>query len=163
MRTKQSERTAKIADIIALYDMRVIAHTVVQPAPFRVNRTKHDRMNDPGVTVANLGASEVFITGADPGSNHSQVMAGSLNVSAGDVLRFNASKGNPTELDYTATVAEMCAGGFAQNATIECGEPAGICWDVDDATNVDMTDAMTTWYDIADCPTPGAYVVNCYG
>jgi K+/H+ antiporter YhaU regulatory subunit KhtT len=59
MRTKQSERTAKIADSIAQSDMRVIAHTVAQPVPFRVNRTKHDRMNDPSVTVANLNRSEV--------------------------------------------------------------------------------------------------------
>ena len=163
MRTKQIEEAAKIADSIALSDMRVIAHTVTQPAPFRVNRTKHDRMNDPSVTVANPDASEVFITAADPSSNHSQVMVGSLNLRTEDVLRFNMSKGNPTEFDYTITSAEMCAGGFAQKDTIECGEQAGVYRDINDATNVGMTDAMTTWYDIADCPTPGAYVVNCYG
>ena len=158
MRTKQIEGAAKIADSIALSDMRVIAHTVTQPAPFRVNRTKHDRMNDPSVTVANPDASEVFITEADPSSNHSQVMTGSLKIRTEDVLRFNMSKGNPTEFDYTITSAKMCAGGFERNDSIECGESAGICRDIDDDTNVGMTDAMTTWYGITDCPIPGERV-----
>ena len=158
MRTKQIEGTAKIADSIALSDMRVIAHTVTQPAPFRINRTKHDCMNDPSVTVANPDASEVFITEADPSSNHSQVMTGSLNMRTEDVLRFNMSKGNSTESDHIITSAEICAGGFALNDTIECGEPVGVCRGVDDDTNVDTTDAMTMWYDITDCPIPGERV-----
>ena len=159
MRTKQSERTADIADSIALPVMRV-APDVAQLAPFRVsgriNRTKHDRMNDPGVPVANPDASEVFITEADPSSNYCQVMIGSLNMRAEDVLRFNASKGNSTEFDHTVADAEMCAGGFARNDPVKCGEPAGICRDVDDDINVDMTDAMAMCYDITDCPAIGA-------
>ena len=158
MRTKQSERTAKIADITPLYDMWVIAHTVMQPAPFRVNRTKHDRMNDPSVTVANPNTNEAFITVADSSPTHSQVMTGSLNMCAEDVLRFNMSKDNSTKFDHTVADAEMCAGGFARNDTIERGEPAGVCRDVDDDTNVDMTDAMTMWYGITDCPIPGERV-----
>lgn len=162
MRTKQSERTAKIADITSLYDMWVIAHTVMQPAPFRVNRTKHDRMNDPSVTVANPDASEVFITEADPSSNHSQVMTGSLNMRAEDVLRFNMSKGNSTKFDHTVADAEMYASGFARNDTIERG-PASICGDVDDDTNVDMGDVMAIRYDIADHPVPWACAMNYCG
>jgi len=162
MRTKQSERTAKIADITPLYDMWVIAHTVMQPAPFRVNRTKHDRMNDPSVTVANPNTNEAFITVADSSPNHSQVMTGSPNMRVEDVLRFNASKGNPTGFDHTATVAKMCAGGFEQNDTIERG-PASICGDVDDDTNVDMGDLMAIRYDIADHPVPWACAMNYCG
>lgn len=162
MRTKQIEWTDKIAGI-ALSDIRVITPTVAQPVPFQVNRNKHNCMNDPSVTVANPDASKVFITEADPGSDHSQVMTNSLNISAGDVLCFNTRKGNPTGFDHTVTSAEMCAGGFARNDTIEYGEPAGICRDVDDDTNVDMTDVMTMWYDIADCPMPGTFAVNCRG
>lgn len=155
MRTKQIERTAKITDDITLSDLRTIAHTVAQPAPFRVNRTKHDHVSDPSAMVANLNASEVFITEADPSSNHSQVITDSLNMPAEDVLRLNMSKDNSTEFDHTVTSTEMCAGGFARNDTVECGEPAGVCRAVDDATNVGMTDAMTMWYDITDCPIPG--------
>ena len=147
----------KISDVATLPAM-LVAPDVVQSAPFRldgwINCAKHDRMNDPSVTVANLNRSEVFIAETDPSSNHYPVMTGSLNMGAGDVLRFNMSKGNSTEFDHTVADVEMCAGGFAQNATIECGEPAGICWDVDDDTNVDLADAMTTWYDIVDCPIP---------
>lgn len=121
MQTKQVERTAKIAD-----DIRTIAPTVAQPAPFRVTRTKRDRVNDPSVMVANPDASDVFITETDPSSSHSQVMVGSLGMRAEAVLYFNMSKGNPTEFDHT----------------VECGEPAGVCRNVDGDTNVDMTDVM---------------------
>jgi hypothetical protein len=161
MRTKQSERMAKIADSVALPVM-LVAPDVAQPAPFLVggwiNCAKHDRMNDPSVTVANLNTSEVFIAGIYPSSNHAPVMTDSLNVSTGDVLRFNASNGNLLGFDHTATVDEVCAGGFARNDTIECGEPAGVCGDVDDNTNVDMTDAMVMWYGITDYPIPGECV-----
>ncbi|HDN65231.1 MAG TPA: hypothetical protein ENF23_02870 [Methanosarcinales archaeon] len=155
MRTKQIERTAKIADDITLSDMRTIAPTVAQPAIFRVNRTEHDHVNDPCMTVANPDASDVFITKADPSSNYCQVMTGSLNVSAGDVLRFNVCKGNSTEFDHTVADAEMCAGGLVRNDAIECGKPAGVCRDVDDDTNVDVADVMAMWYDVMDCPIPG--------
>ena len=47
------------------------------------------------------------------------------------MLNFNASNnGNSTEFNYTVTHAEMCAGGFEQNITIECGQQQGICGDV---------------------------------
>ena len=157
MRTKQSERIAKIADSVAL-PVILVAPDVAQPAPFLVggwiNRTKHDRMNDPSETVANLNTSEVFIAEIYPSSNHAPVMTGSPNVSAGDVLRFNMSKGNPVGFDRTVTNAEMCAGGFARNDTIECGELAGVCRDVDDDTNVGMADVMVMWYGITDYPIP---------
>ena len=162
MRTKQIEGIDKIAGS-TLSDMRVIACTVAQPASFRVNRTKHNRMNDPSVTAANPDASEVFITEADPGSNHSQVITDSLNMYAEDVLHFNMSTGNSTEFDHTVASADICTGGFVRNDLIECGEPAGICWDVDDDTNVDMTNVMAMRYDIADHPMPGTFEVNCRG
>ena len=36
----------------------------------------------------------------------------------------------------------------------------GICGDVNDDGDVDMTDVMTLWYDIADYPTSGAYTIS---
>ena len=36
----------------------------------------------------------------------------------------------------------------------------GICGDVNNDGEVDMTDVMTLWYDIADYPTPGAYTIS---
>ena len=37
---------------------------------------------------------------------------------------------NPTDFDHTVDEAGMCAGGFTQNATRECG-PAGTCGVID--------------------------------
>jgi hypothetical protein len=134
------------------------------PVPFFVygwvNCINGGPVNDPDVMITNLNTSEVFIAETDPSSNYYQVLIGSLNVSAGDVLHFNASKGNSTEFNHTITAAEMNAGGFTQNATIECGGPAGICGDVNDDGDVDMTDVMTLWYDIADYPYVDAYTVS---
>ena len=44
------------------------------------------------------------------------------------------------------------------NGSVEIME--GICGDVNDDGSVDMTDVMTLWYDIADYPTSGAYMIS---
>ena len=93
--------------------------------------------------------------------NYYQVLTGSLNASAGDVLHFNVTWENTTEFNHTVTAAGMNTGGFTQNATIECSRPTGTCGDVNRDGDVDMTDVMTLWYDIADYPYVGAYGVNC--
>ena len=149
--------------IIALLGimMLIAAPAAGQPASFMVNGyvscTNDDPVNNPSVTVTNLNTSEVFITETNASSNYYQIITGSLNVSAGNVLHFNVSS---SEFDHPVMQGELDAGGFEQNTTIEC-EPAGICGDVNDDGDVDMTDVMTLWYDIADYPTPGAYEVNC--
>ena len=38
---------------------------------------------------------------------------------------------------------------------------SGICGDVNDDGNVNMADVMTLWYDIADYPTSGEWVIGC--
>jgi hypothetical protein len=97
-----------------------------------VNCTDGDPVNGPIVTVTNLNTSEIFNAETNVSSNYYQVITSSLNVSAGDVLRFNASNsdGNSTEFNHTVTAIEMNAGGFEQDAEIDCGGPAGICGDV---------------------------------
>ena len=67
-----------------------------------------------------------------------QLLTSSLNMSTGDVLHFNVSKDNTTEFNHTVTTDEIGAGRFTQNATIECGGPAGICGDVNDDGSVDI-------------------------
>ncbi|MCK4460072.1 MAG: hypothetical protein KAU52_10210, partial [Methanosarcinales archaeon] len=105
------------------------------PIPFVidgwVNCTDDEPANNPSVTVTNLNTTEVFIAATSASSNYYQVVTSSYNVSAGNVLHFIVSKGNSTEFNHTITEAEMCAGGFTQNATIECGGPAGTCGDCD--------------------------------
>ena len=125
-----------------------------------VNCTNGGSVNDPSVTVTNLNTSEILITELDASSNYYQVVTGSYNVSAGDVLHFNMTRDNTTEFNHTVTATEIDAGGFTQNATIECSGPAGTCGDVNDDGSVDMTDVMTLWYDIVDYPTPGAYTIS---
>ena len=148
--------------IIALLGIMVViaAPAAGQPVSFLVDGyvscTNGDPVNDPIVTVTNLNTSEVFIAEASASANYYQIITGSLNVSAGNVLHFNVSS---REFDHPVTSDEIGAGGFEQNATIECG-PAGICGDVNDDGDVDMTDVMTLWYDIADYPYPGAYTIS---
>ena len=112
-----------------------VAIAAAQPAPFlingRVNCTNGNPVNDPSVTVTNLNTGEVFIAETNASSNYYQVITSSLNVSAGDVLHFNVSN---REFDHPVTPAEMNAGGFEQNVTIECGGP----WVCGDATGDDM-------------------------
>jgi len=127
-----------------------------------VNCTNGDPVNGPIVTVTNLNTSEVFNAETNASSNYYQVITSSLNVSTGNVLRFNASNsdGNSTEFDHTVTESEMDAGGFERNAAIDCGGPAGVCGDVNDDGSVNMADVTILWYDIANYPYPGAYTIS---
>ena len=61
---------------------------------------------------------------------------------------------NPTEFDHTVDEAEMCAGGFTQNATSECG-PAGTCGDGG------VVGVAMLGHDIADYPTADVFEVVC--
>ena len=102
-----------------------------------VNCTNGDPANDPSVTVTNMNTGEVFIAETYASSSYYQVLTGSLNVSTGDVLHFVVSD---SEFDHPVTQAEMDAGGFEQNATIECGGPAGVCGDATGDDIVTMAD-----------------------
>ena len=125
-------------NIITLLGMMMLiaAPAAGQPTSFLVDGyvscTNGDPVNDPSVTVANLNTSEVFIAETNTSSNYYQVITGSLNASAGNILRFNVSD---NEFDHPVTQGELDAGDFEQNATIEC-KPAGICGDVNDDGDV---------------------------
>ena len=142
----------------------IVALAAAQPTPFVisgwVNCTNDDPVDGPIVTVTNMDTSEVFIAETSASSNYYQIVTSSDNVSVDDVLRFNVSKGNSTEFDHPVILADMNAGGFMQNATIECGGQPGLCGDVNDDGEVDMTDVMTLWYDIADYPYVDAYTIS---
>jgi hypothetical protein len=130
------------------------------PAPLliygRVNYTDGGPANDSDVVITNLNTSEVLTVETATDSNYYQAVTSSRNVSAGDLLNFDVSNRNATELNHTVTSGDMDAGCFEQNLTIE----PGICGDVNGDGDVDMTDVMTLWYDIADYPTPGAYTIS---
>jgi len=61
---------------------------------------------------------------------------------------------NPTEFDHTVDEAEMCAGGFTQNATRECG-PDGTCG------VIDVVGVAMLRHGIADYPTADVFEVVC--
>ncbi len=101
------------------------------PAPLLisgwVNYPDGGPAHDSDVVITNLNTSEVFAVETVTDSNYYQVMTCSYNVSAGDVLNFNASNGDSTELNHTVTIEEMNAGGFEQDMTVG---RSGICGDV---------------------------------
>ena len=90
------------------------------PTPFyisgEVNYDTGEPVPNPTVTVENTNTGEEF--DVEISGNTYQVTTSSDNVSASDVLHFNASNDNVTEFDHTVTQAEMDAGGFVQNITI---------------------------------------------
>ena len=136
--------------IIALLGIMMViaAPAAGQPTSFLIDGyvscTNGDPVNDPIVTVTNLNTGEVFIAETSASSNYYQTITSSLNVSTGDVLRFNVSN---TEFDHPVTQGEMDAGGFEQNATIECGGP-WLCGDVTGDGKVTMADGRRIYMHI---------------
>ena len=120
--------------------------------------------NDSDVVITNLNTSEVLAVETATDSNYYQAVTSSHSVSAGDVLNFNASNGNSTELNHTVTPEEMDDGCFVQNLTV--GRP-GICGDVDGRDGVTIGDgiqvAMSIVYGTDDYPLadPWAADVDC--
>jgi hypothetical protein len=117
------------------------------PAPFfmygwvfQMFHGNKNECNGPAVNITNLNTGKKWQAETNASSNYYQVMTSSYNVSAGDVLHFNASSddGNSTEFNHIVMQAELCAGGFTQNATIECGE--GTCGDATGDGIVTMAD-----------------------
>jgi hypothetical protein len=134
-----------IVTLAALVLIAVAPMAAGQPTPFVINGwvncTDGDPVNDPSVTVTNPNTGEVFVGETNASSNYYQIVTSSFNVSVGNVLHFNASN---NEFDHPVTQGEMGAGGFEQNATIECG-PAGICGDVDGDGDITMGDVGLLW------------------
>lgn len=115
------------------------------PTPFyisgEVNYDNGDPVTNPTVTVDNTNTGEGFdveITG-----NSYQITTSSDNVSASDVLHFNASNDNVTEFDHTVTQDEMNAGGFVQDITIV--HPAALMPDL-------IVTAINSYHNNTGCP-----------
>ncbi|KAF5426643.1 hypothetical protein C5S39_14650 [Candidatus Methanophagaceae archaeon] len=145
--------------VFVVLGVLVLSATVIAQPPTPsfirgwVNCNTGDPINNPNVTITNLNTSEAFIAETAASSNYYQALTSSLNVSTGNVLNFNGSNnGNSTEFNYTVTHADMCAGGFEQNITIECGQQQGMCGDVDGSEMVDMADYFLLVDYIAEIP-----------
>ena len=84
-----------------------------------VNYDTGDTIDNPLVNITNLDTSEVFTAERNESSNYYQVLTGSCNVNAGNVLRFSArDNGNVKEFDHPVSDTEMNHGGFVWNITI---------------------------------------------
>jgi len=138
----------------------VVEYEEVPQTPFFVYGFVNDGdgapVVNPNVTITNLNTSKTFTADTNASSNYYQVVTSSWNVSAGDVLHFDASNGGAVELDHTVTGEEMDNGVLLQNITIQ----KGTCGDVTGDGDINMDDVMTLWYDYADYPTPGAYTIS---
>ena len=153
-------------NILAL-DVLVLAVTpvIAQPTPFlvsgRVDYNSAVLVNNPDVTMTNLNTSEVFTPETTAGSNHYQVATSSYTMSVGNLIQLRASDGAGTELNHTVTQHDINTGGFEQSLTMPVTTPSQrICGDVNDDGSVDMTDVMTLWYDFADYPYVGAFMIS---
>ena len=131
------------------------------PTPFFisgfVNYTNGDPALNLSVTVTNLNTSENLVVDTKEGFNYYRALTTSYNVTANDVLHFNAtSDGKSAEYNHAVTVEELKSGGLQQNLSIS----SGICGDVNGDSEINMDDVMTLWYDYANYPYPGAYTVS---
>jgi parallel beta-helix repeat protein len=101
-------------------DWLVELQELVPPTPFsisgEVDYDTGEPVPDPTVTVENTNTGEPFDVNIS--GNAYQVTTDSTHVSAGDLLHFNASNGNVTELDRTVESGDMDTGGLVQDITI---------------------------------------------
>ena len=138
----------------------VVEYEEVPPVPFLIHGWVNDSdgmpVFNPNVTITNLDTSDVFTAETNASSNYYQIVTSSWNVSAGNVLHFDASNGGAIELDHTVMQEEMDNGVLLQNITIQ----KGTCGDVTGDGKINMDDVMTLWYDYADYPYPGAYTIS---
>jgi C1A family cysteine protease len=115
-----------------------------------VTGTTGQPLNGPNVTVKNLNTTEEYTVETNASYNYYQVITSSCNISAGDVLRFNASdNGNSTNCTVTVTQENITDGGlFEQNFSLQ----KGMCGDVDGSERVDMADYFLLVDYIAEIP-----------
>jgi len=167
---------AVVSVLVISLTTAMLATAAEPPAPFHVygwvKYSNGTAVLNPNMNITNHNTSENYNVETNASSNYYQVITSSCNVSAGDVLYFNASdNGNSTNCSVTVTSENMTDGGlFEQNLAIQLPQ-VGICGDVNDDGEIDMADVMTLWYDFADYPYPGAHTianawaadVNCDG
>jgi hypothetical protein len=143
----------------------------------------------PNVTVTNLNSTEVFTAETNASYNYYQLVTASWNVSARDVLRFNATDNdNSVEFNVTVTVENMTNGGlFEQNIVVPIGGDVDIvisdvwvCWPDNCTICYNLTntgsgtvpaghnttlyvDGNETAYDIVSVAiAPNASVIRCF-
>ncbi len=101
-----------------------LAVSPITPIPFFIYgwvfNTTNQPLLDPNVTVTNTNTSESYKVETNASYNYYQVITSSCNVSAGDVIRFEASDGvNSTNYMVTVTSQNMTDGGlFNINITL---------------------------------------------
>jgi hypothetical protein len=100
--------------------------------------------NYPAVNVTNLNTSEEWTAEKDASSNYYQLMLSSCaDVIAGDILRFDLTSpdGSSNITEHTVTQAEVGAGGFEYNITLEFRPPGDVNGD-GKITSADATIAL---------------------
>jgi hypothetical protein len=95
--------------------------------------------NNPGIVITNLMTGDVLPVETVSGSNCYQMMTGSYDVCAGDVLNFDVVNGNPAEVNHTVTTGEMEAGAIELDLMVE---PIGQCGDVTASNVVNTGDVI---------------------
>ena len=116
------KRRDLILPILIISAVIAAAAAAEPPTPFLISGEVYyntgEPVNNPGVAIRNEHTGEVFFGETNECSNYYQVALSSDNVSAGDVLHFNASNDNVTEFDHVVTADEINNGGFVQQITI---------------------------------------------
>ena len=112
--------------LLALALICMAAPAMAQPIPFVINGyvfdSNGDPCNDPSVAVTNMNTGVSVDAKKALASNYYRLALSSDDVSDGDVLQFEASgclQSNTTP--HTVTQAEVVAGGFKLNITLEDG------------------------------------------
>jgi hypothetical protein len=109
----------------ALMCITMVAPAMAQPSPFVINGYVSDSggspCNGPAVQVTNLNTGASWDAENDSTSNYYKLVLDSDDVSAGDILRFDASGSSESKtVEHTVTQAEIDAGGLCDfNITLE--------------------------------------------
>ena len=109
----------------AIYNGRVGVAQPSTPFLIRGNVSYKDGSdcNDPAVNITNLNISKEWTTETNETSNYYQLtLASCADVIAGEILRFDAispDKSQSSVTEHTVTQAEVDAGGFEYNITLE--------------------------------------------
>ena len=115
---------AVVSVLVISLTTAMLATAAEPPAPFHVygwvKYSNGTAVLNPNMNITNHNTSENYNVETNASSNYYQVITSSCNVSAGDVLYFNASdNGNSTNCTVTVTSQNMTDGGlFEQNLTI---------------------------------------------
>jgi len=110
--------------IVAVALLMLAAPAMAQPTPFVISGYVHKLCGDPcdgtSVRITNVNTSEYWNVASDSASNYYQLVLDSRNVSADNVLQFDA-QGCLQSKTVTHTVAadEITTGGFVEDITLE--------------------------------------------